>query len=494
MRRIGWTLGSLLFLLLPQLTLANPNELLGDALKDKAAITENTPTERRLKLYSSIFEKLDRIVAQHPGSDQAVKLLSNQKIGDFDPQTLRAEYISELTDYYDTVCESSPSYSCLGFVSLSAGQKACAAANSTPEVVDAHDNLKNAAKVFIGQNEDPAYINLALDEYRGCLDKSKFKATSYAEDLFSADLVDLLLSSEKKSMAQATIERMTTPAFKVKGVLAISEYEDKAFDAAFFNRLKQYIENKVADREGNQKLAALDLIAENFERGSQKISYGDVRWGFRTGGEWGRYATECDSFMTRTVVQEVFELQKNIVGLEEGRRDYYKGQVPALMEQVSEEWEGALNACYESGEGTREYALSARLHGQLILLSKKRAEEFRTGVVDSNWSSSKQIEYAVKTLGNYQELFEAQYGLRDDAKGNELIKLGPFLKSDRALLPVFEQLVDYGSVCEASKLLFQEIRGKPEYDDAIDYMIDSDAIDMSTKHSCGDAELELLLN
>ena len=49
-------------------------------------------------------------------------------------------------------------------------------------------------------------------------------------------------------------------------------------------------------------------------------------------------------------------------------------------------------------------------------------------------------------------------------------------------------------MCESSKILFQKIKGKNFYDDAIEYMINSDSIDMSVKHTCGDSELELLLN
>ncbi|WP_163832758.1 hypothetical protein [Spartinivicinus ruber] len=481
-----------LVLIVSQVALANPNELMGEALKYKAKIHENTPIERRLELYGNIFEVLDKIVAQHPGSDQAINILSNQSIGDFNQEALRSDYIKELTSYYDTVCEANPSYSCLGFVSLSAGQQACSAANSAKDLVEAHQNLKNAAQIFIGQDEDPAYVLLALDEYRSCLDKSKFKATTYGKDLFAADLVELLLASEKRGMAKAVIENMKTPAFKVQGVLSISKYEEKPFDNKFFERLKKYIEEKVDDREGNQKLSALDLVMENFRRGKEVISYIDVRWGFRTGREWGQYTKYCDAFMTRTAIERVFELQENIVNLKLSRRGYTKGQAPSLMEQISNEWDEILNACYSPSDESREYALSAELHGQLILLSKESASEFRVGVLNSNWDSSKQIEFVVKALGKYQKLFEAQYGLREDAKGNRLIRLGPILKSDRALLPVFEQLVDYGNICEAAKILFQRIKGKSAYDDAIEYMITSDAIKMNAKHDCGDAELELL--
>ena len=86
-----------LVLIFSQLTMANPNELMSEALQYKAQINENTPTERRLELYGNVFAALDKIVAQHPGSNQAIKILSNQNVGDFDPQSLRLDFIKELT-------------------------------------------------------------------------------------------------------------------------------------------------------------------------------------------------------------------------------------------------------------------------------------------------------------------------------------------------------------------------------------------------------------
>ena len=134
------------------------------------------------------------------------------------------------------------------------------------------------------------------------------------------------------------------------------------------------------------------------------------------------------------------------------------------------------------------------LYGNILLLSKESAKEFRRGVIDEDWTSSKQIDFAVTTVGNYEDLFKAEYGLISSAKGSEIVKFETLLRSNRALFPVYKQIVNFGDVCESSKILFQRIKGRDYYDDAIEYIINSESIDMNKKHECGDSELELLLN
>ena len=114
--------------------------------------------------------------------------------------------------------------------------------------------------------------------------------------------------------------------------------------------------------------------------------------------------------------------------------------------------------------------------------------------MEKDWSSYEQIEFTIETLANFEELFLAEYGLIQEAKGSDIIELEKLVRRDeRALFPVFKVIVDFGNVCEASKILFQQIKGKNIYDDAIEYMINSKNIDITTKHECGDSELELLL-
>ena len=192
---------------------ADPNQLLGTAIRDADRLKGGLPTKERLAAYGSTFEALDRIVVEYPSSDQAITVLSGQRVGNFDPTALRNACITELTQYYDTVCEVSPSYSCLGFVSLKIGNEQCETASSFEEIVEAHSSLRNAARVFIGQQDSKSYISLAMGSYRGCLRRSRFESTDFASDYFASELLDMLLESDQTSVARASIEDMSTPYF-----------------------------------------------------------------------------------------------------------------------------------------------------------------------------------------------------------------------------------------------------------------------------------------
>ena len=83
-----------------------------------------------------------------------------------------------------------------------------------------------------------------------------------------------------------------------------------------------------------------------------------------------------------------------------------------------------------------------------------------------------------------EELFSLSVGFWNQDK-----YAGP----DFAIVPVFKKLVDYGNVCETSKILFQALAGTDKFQSAVKYMLGSGAIDPNQKHECGDEDLELLL-
>jgi len=92
---------------------------LANAIKASSKLNQSLPIKERLNAYKTVFKNIDEILAQHHGSDESIKLLSRQKIGNFDVQLLRQAYINDLSAYYNTVCIVSPSYECLAFVNNS---------------------------------------------------------------------------------------------------------------------------------------------------------------------------------------------------------------------------------------------------------------------------------------------------------------------------------------------------------------------------------------
>ena len=59
---------------------------------------------------------------------------------------------------------------------------------------------------------------------------------------------------------------------------------------------------------------------------------------------------------------------------------------------------------------------------------------------------------------------------------------------------VFQAYVDFSDVCKSSEMLFQQLKGTEYYQDAVNYMVSSPRLDPNKKYSCGDENLELLLN
>ena len=467
---------------------ADPNILLGEAIKNASKLNGNLPTKERLSAYENIFGSLDQIVSEFPASDQAIKILSGQNIGNFNPSSLRSKYIKDLTEYYDTVCEASPSYSCLGFVSLKTGNDQCVSAENFADISEAHFNLKNAARVFIGQDENKSFISLAIDSYRNCLKRSKFKSTQFAEDFFSSELLELLLNVQQVSLAKATIENMETPYYKFLGVLDLSAHSDKPFDKAFLDRLRQYIANKIEDKDGNAAMANMALLLDEVRRSSLPIDYGDAYGAVQDYRRWGKYEKTCDPFFAKAAFEMLTTLQGELIGLSKERKKFNEAQAPKVMESYAERPKRMLESC--SKDGYYNYYLMTLIHGQLLLEEPKVAAEFKRRAITEYFSERQQLEFFFNHFGKSK----AKLASLSEKKGPfPKFQVDKILQQKDSKYFLFTKKVDFGEVCEASKILFKDLKGGKDYDLAIKYMIESPNVDPSTKYKCGDEDLELLL-
>ena len=59
---------------------------------------------------------------------------------------------------------------------------------------------------------------------------------------------------------------------------------------------------------------------------------------------------------------------------------------------------------------------------------------------------------------------------------------------------VFQAYVDAANVCKSSEILFQQLKETKYYQDSVNYMVTSPKLSPDQKYSCGDEDLELLLN
>lgn len=496
---------------------ANPNVFLGEAIKNAAKLKGKLPTKERLKTYENIFKSLDKIVVEHASSDQAIKILSDQKIGNFDVSTLRAAYVKDLAGYYDIVCETSPSYSCLGFVSLKTGNEQCIKASNFEEIIEAHRNLKNAARVFIGQTDNSSYFSLAMDSYRGCLEKSQFKVTQYASDYFTAEILRLLLKGNQETLTKASIENMKSPYFKFLGVLVLSAHKKKPFDKQFFNRLDKYIQKKIKNDDGDASMAKLALIKDMIIRSSLPVD------GMKLSNDMPKIISkfsgiyeECNHFFTANLFDLLTEIQTEIISVDLKRFKVPQSLLSGLMEQFSgttsmngfeDERTGVrvkssinrlslahvLSSCKQQDGGFYDYELMVLLHGQLLIDNPLVAAEFKRRAIQETFSDKQQLEFFYDHFGQTKEKLNTLHELIHNNPMSPKYKYGNIESREYSKYLIFTKKVDFANVCDASTILFKELKGTENYDKAIKYMIDSPKIHPEKRYNCGDEDLELLL-
>lgn len=462
-------------------------ELLSSAIKSSTQLKKNIPTKQKLDIYENIFGNLNQISEDYSDSDEAIKILSNQNIGSFSPAKLRSDYISLLSSYYDTVCEASPSYKCLGFVALNNGIKECAAARTYTQALDAHHSLLNAISVFTAQEDTSEYADLAMGAYQSCLDESDLIATPWIEDRFKSKLIKPLLKRHKINNAKAIIESMKTPYFKFGSVLELQAASGKTFDLNNINRLDKYIGDKMKQDSWDAFLASVRLRMFSAQHGSNVIDYEFAYNAVQN----NRPDTDSIRRCNQPFVDYLYDLMTNyeldLYSVDDSRLKYLRGnQMQSLFFSFADHAQPGLNSCKDDSQ--RDYKLMTEMYGVLLLKKgKEAAKKFKDMTVKQNVTVPELYDYFTDHMITSKS--DLDTGLEKSNSGfyrNILLDKG-------AHYAVFKKYVDYGNLCNASKFLFQKLKGTPYYNDSIDYIINNNGIDASKKYTCGDEDLELLL-
>ncbi|MDM8347253.1 hypothetical protein P8H26_17900 [Pseudochrobactrum sp. sp1633] len=489
-------------MLAPGVALADAPTLFNQAISSANQIREDAPTKDRLLAYEKTLETMDKIVREYPASNETRIILSGQTSGKFSPGKIRTGYITELTNFYDTVCEASPSYMCLAFVSLKNGSDSCNQAKTVADVEAAYDHLANALKIFSTQSENSIFASVTVSTARQCVAKNM---DAWNRDYFGSKLVDMLLVNKEESTAKAVIENMTTPYFKFEGVLALKKASNSLVDQAYLDRLDRYIDENLG-KSGAVKaptdafLATLRLRSFALSNSEVPIEYGyayDAVQKYRNYGE----ERACNSQYVSYLFNMLLDYQTKLAFLPESRRGINNTQIAIMMDTIATHPGGVLYSCSEGGY--YDLVLMARIHGRLLLeKGQEKASTFRKILEEKSLTREELIEYYLTEMNPTAEQLIASYFLDgkelDGARRILYISgydrdTGKPLTNSPATFPVFKRLVDFGEVCRSSEILFRVLAKTDRFDKAIQYMIDSPAIDVLKKHSCGDEDLELLL-
>lgn len=475
-----WTLLTLVFFVnLCGTAWADPAQLMNQAIASYNQIDGKSQKER-LVTFQGIVSNIESILSAFPGSNEARIILSKQQIGDFNPSRMKDEYIVELTDYYGKVCEVSPSYTCLAYISLRNGNDLCQNAKDYSDFDKAFLQLNNALNVFTSQSSNDGMSNLVVTTARQCT--AGYDLPDWNADYYASILVEMLLDVGLEDNSRALIQEMKSPYFKFKGVLKLKEVSGEIADESYLSRLDAFIAENVGNNgDWNSPreafLATVELRMFAVQHSNIKISRRYMRDAIQKYRNYGD-DRNCDPEYANYLFNLMLDFQVTLASIPEGRNDLHG------LDDLLSEFAIRPSAVYSTcGEQYSNYGLAADVHG-MILAQKgvDQAREFRNLIKQRAMSSEEMIT----------ELF-----VRTDVSEPTLvswyIKDAKYDGPDFAAMPVYKRLVDFGNVCDSSTLLFQNLALTDRFEEAVEYMLGSDAIDGSQKHSCGDEDLELML-
>jgi len=526
----------------------NEKELLSDAIGSIQSINPDVATKDRLTLYENAIDNVAKIEKFYAGTDTALKLKTNQNIGDFSITKIRQDYLNEVLGFYDIVCEKSPSYLCLGFVSLKTGKEMCESGSGLDELKLAHDSLLNAVKIFKGQESKSAYSNIALASHRNCSKTIPGVDIEWSKGYFAMPLVQTLLDLGEEQTTRGIIENLNDPYFKLLSVLYLKKISGDEPDISYRDRIKQFIDQKIERGTLSNTLSRLALTKLMLNYSSSNFVADDASYASDYDAKLG-VKLECGGFVMNYLHEEYLDLINDLYLMDKNRWDGGWGyQFPSITKNIptssnvfSHCGQGDWNTPYNS----RYYYASFRLFTDLLIYNgiedASKFKEFTLNDASGNQNklfdfyvdlrlSDNKIEtvlapyddidpndlgFGVSTWHNeYSERegsdlkLERISGVYNFEEFSKLVYLerlvfsseGRFVLSNQfsfdssAIYKVFQANVDYGEVCKSSELLFQVLDTTNYYQEAIDYMVSSPAIDPNTKYKCGDEDLELLLN
>lgn len=517
-------------------------ELLSNAIGSVQSITADTATKDKLELYETAINNISQIELNYPGSDTAIKLKTNQDIGDFSISKIRKDYLDELLGYYDIVCEKSPSYLCLGFVSLKTGQDMCQIGSGFDDLDVAHESLINAVKIFKGQETNSAYSNIALASYRTCNKDVPGASAEWSKGYFAIPLVRTLLDLGDEKTARGIIENLDDPYFKFLSVLEFKIASDDAPNLDYRDRMRQYVDEKIDEYTIDFSLSKFSLAYVMLKNSEDAFDYNDARYAYYEGKMKPSVSEtlECGGFIMSYFHKGYMDFLVSIYQMDKNRWGSSWGyQFPSIVKGIAPQSGVFKNCSGKDRYDSKFYYESVQLLGDLLIFNGlEDANKFRDFIindsggkkellfdyyVDLRLSNSKSENVSIATIPNNGEfgLGELKRGLSsnvlytDDQFGkgenlqrvngdygyekfSKILYLERYANSKKlgpsAIYKVFQSYVDFENVCKSAEILFQQLKGTEYYQDAVDYMVSSPRLDPNKKYSCGDENLELLLN
>ena len=511
------------FLVLNPINAETEKGLLADAIKSYGSISPQEDIKLRLSKKETAINKVDEILDMYADTSTGLTLLSTGKFGKFDIEKIRKEYLDELITFNLKTCESSPSFSCFGFISLNNGIEACDNPTEFNQFLKASNNFKNAYSIFKSQGYGKKYSSGVLSAYRNC---SKKAPSNFSKDFINSQLISVLLLNNDESKAVGITQNMKTPLFKLLSAADVRISQGK-YDYKTFNKILSRAQqlSDVTDRTS----AVYELTNKLYETGLDPFSNAAQRQNVRVAlPGMGVLTQKCNAqrdYLSERAMDLIFHAMTQpgvqIIG----------GQPMNMLNANSQNFMNAslvAGSCsgsnYELGPITYFLEKDPNIASKIRQFQSERGNNNQINVdfFVSNIPNEKLINYikakdqSKQAQSGYQSQINDNMAMMDGImNANPMMRSlvgGPMKKQrkkaqndsfEKSIFPfgskygqfnLFKLYVDAGNVCDASTSFFSKVRGSKYESDSVNYFISSPNIIVDKKYECGDADLDLLIN
>ena len=491
--------------------------LLSEAISLIQSLSPDLASKDRLRIYENVLKKFDIIIDEYGHTDTGLTLKSTGRFGNFDYNVIQQRYGTELTSFYMKTCEVSPSAVCQGFVSLKDGVDSCKSANSFNELRTAHLNIINSMIIFGEQEKNPGLYKHAKMNYYACKKRAVDVNEDAARDYFNYQLVKTILAMNDNGSARGLVENMKNPFYKFASVIELKKYSGETVDTAYISRMMKYIDDTMPEQRGvninylrvSSILTLLNIahlpdskfrlnLQEYGQRNSlsNKLRFKLIAAQNSSGRDALLKSNSCqDPIFSREIFDSSFEYLDKL---------YTSYNQDSYIMSVNIKYFIEADFASRSGYGdsfeipifngcSEKYSIALSAISALFSENKpNEARKYYLQFTNGNFSNDK-----LKLIDEYLNIssFNNNYGRRamDDTTKESLFKIPFMMTGQDGNFSLFKKYVDNNLICEASAVLFKEMKNSKHTVSARSYLTAKNKLARGNKIKCGDEDLELLL-
>ena len=457
--------------------------LFSDAVKVYSSISEENSLKYNLTRLELFLNKIDLIIDKHADTEIGLELLTKNSYRSFDISKIRQDYLNSLTKFNLKTCELDPSYKCLGFVSLSQANKFCSNNNDLPQLVLASKSLNNSYDIFVNDKNTEKFLPAVFNSYRRCVNKT---SNQFSKDFIKSNFVQTLLKNGQNSKAIGITEGMKSDIFRIHSAAEIRDYQGKFNSETFLTLIKRANRLTYDDRV----ISALFLSNKLMKNGMDPFKNNVFKYLPSSFSSETLTCGEKHSYYSDIALDFIFlsNTYKDSRGVKKSNRNL-------IIKDLNDE----INKCNTYNTNPINYFLR---NGKIEIASKmrefqsKNGTNLKEGVIffDRVLSNKEITKYFLDKNNDFEDFLLENKGF----SVNELRKVEknimyPYvgLAGDYA---VFKAFVDNNDTCNASSILFQRLINSNYESPAVLYYISNPLLSTDKGYSCGDAELQLLIN